>query len=780
MVKRVRAIISGRVQGVGFRPAVHRHACQAGLVGFVANTARGVLTEVQGSAEQIEGFLRILKENPPPQARIEAVELTELPPNRESGFQILPSRLADSTVLSPPPDLSTCAQCGREIFTQDNRRWHYPFTNCTDCGPRFTIIEALPYDRERTAMKAFAMCQECLAEYRSPARRRFEAQPNACPDCGPQLLLLNSQGQAVEGDPLSQAASLLQAGAIVAVKGLGGYHLACSAADLTAIRRLRTAKQRPAKPLAVMFASFAQLERFCTVGKAERAALASCAGPVVVCKRSLGCALPPEIAPDSEDIGALLPYTALHHLLLCESGPLVLTSGNCGGQPLAKDEHELAEIFPAIASHALTHDRAIVRRCDDSVLRFADQQQIVIRRARGYVPDPIQLPFTGPPVLACGSDQKNTFCLTRGSQAFLSQHIGDLKEFQTFQFFSEAVADFKTLLAIEPELAACDLHPDYRSTRFAFALKDICHSPVRVQHHHAHIASCMAENRLSGPVIGVAFDGSGAGLDGTVWGGEFLIADYCGFERAAHLKPYPMPGGSRVVLEPQRMALSCLAAEFPASWPALAKTLLPGVTVEDCRCLVSLSHSRIHAPLTSSCGRLFDAVAALMGICATCSYEGQAAVRLEGLTKPDLHERYSFALELDKQPMQLSFAPAFAELVADLQKKTEQAVIATRFHNAISAAIVAVCEELRQQQGLNTVALSGGVFQNAFLLKRVCAGLREKEFAVFCHQAVPPNDGGLSLGQAAVALAQHAERESSPHLAELGGTEPELQDIPRR
>jgi hydrogenase maturation protein HypF len=754
MVKRLRAVISGRVQGVGFRPAVHRHACEAGLAGFVANTPQGVLTEVQGKAAQIDLFLRSLQEDPPPQARIDAVELTELPPNRESSFHILPSRLADSTALSPPPDLATCAQCGREIFAPEDKRYNYPFTNCTDCGPRFTIIEALPYDRERTVMKSFVMCHDCLAEYQAPASRRFEAQPNACPACGPQLLLLDSQGQPMEGDALSHAAILLQAGAIVAVKGLGGYHLACSAADRTAIRRLRTAKQRPAKPLAVMFASFAQLERFCTIGEAERAALASCAGPVVVCKRSPDCALPPEIAPDSEDIGALLPYTAMHHLLLCESGPLVLTSGNCGGQPLAKDEHELAEIFPAIASHALTHDRAIVRRCDDSVLRFADQQQIVIRRSRGYVPDPIQLPFSGPSVLACGGDQKNTFCLTRGSQAFLSQHVGDLKEFRTFQFFSEAVADFKTLLAIEPELSACDLHPEYRSSRFALGLKGLCHSAVQVQHHHAHVASCMAENRLSGPVIGVAFDGSGAGLDGTVWGGEFLVADYCGFERAAHLKPYPMPGGSRVVLEPQRMALSCLAAEFPASWPALAKAFLPGVTGEDCRCLVSLSHSPIHAPLTSSCGRLFDAVAALLGICKTCSYEGQAAVRLERLTKPDLHERYSFALEQDKQPCLLSFAPAFAEIIADLKKRTDPAVIATRFHNAVSAAIVAVCEELRQQRGLNAVALSGGVFQNAFLLKRACAGLREKDFAVFCHQAVPPNDGGLSLGQAAVALAQ--------------------------
>ena len=780
MVKRIRAVISGRVQGVGFRPAVHRHACEAGLVGFVANTPQGVLAEVQGKAEQIDMFLRSLQENPPPQARIEAVALTELPPNRESSFQILPSRLADSTVLSPPPDLATCAQCGREIFAPEDKRHNYPFTNCTDCGPRFTIIEALPYDRERTAMKSFVMCHDCLAEYQAPASRRFEAQPNACPSCGPQLLLMDSQGQPVAGDPLSQAASLLQAGAIVAVKGIGGYHLACSAADRAAIMRLRTAKQRPAKPLAVMFASPAQLERFCMVGEAEQAALVSCAGPVVVCKRRPDCTLPPEIAPDSDNIGALLPYTALHHLLLCESGPLILTSGNYGGKPLAKDESELTDIFPAIASHALTHDRPIVRRCDDSVLRFADQQQIVIRRSRGYVPDPILLPFSGPSVLACGGDQKNTFCITRGNHAFLSQHIGDLKEFRTFQFFSEAVADFKMLLAAEPELVACDLHPEYRSSRFALGLQDIRHAPVIVQHHHAHIASCMAENRLSGPVIGVAFDGSGAGLDGTVWGGEFLAADYCGFERAAHLQPYPMPGGSRVVLEPQRMALSCLAVEFPETWPSLAKAFLPGVTGEDCRCLVSLSHSRIHAPLTSSCGRLFDAVAALLGICKTCSYEGQAAVRLERLTKPDLHERYSFALEQDKQPCLLSFAPAFAEIIADLKKKTDPAVIATRFHNAVSAAIVAVCEHLRQERGLNTVALSGGVFQNAFLLKRVCAGLREKEFAVFCHQTVPPNDGGLSLGQAAVALAQYAKRESSSHLAEMDGTEPELQDIPRR
>ncbi len=778
MAQRVRLTISGRVQGVGFRPTLARYAGEAELNGFAANTSDSVVAEVQGEAKRIEKFLCRLAESPPPLARIDTLTRVYIPEEPASGFQILTStagKASGNPIFALPPDLGTCEQCRQEIFDPDNRRYRYPFTSCTDCGPRFTLAESLPYDRERTTMKGFALCPACAEEYGTVNDRRFEAQLNACAVCGPVLTCLDAQGRPLEDtsgtapdshpnrDPLDRAAALLNKGEILAIKGLGGYHLACSALDRKAIARLRAAKNRPAKALAVMFTSLEQLEEFCRANKEERSALVSWRRPIILCAKRSDCTLPAEIAPDTGNIGAMLPSTPLHYLLLEATGPLVMTSGNRCGRPIARNEEELADILGPAASHALVHNRPVLRRCDDSVLCFVDKQPLLIRRSRGSVPDPISLPFSGPPVLACGGDLKNTFCITRGETAFLSQHIGDLQEFAVFRFYEEAIEDFRGLLGVQPEIMACDLHPEYRSSRFAHNLNDL--NGIRcfpVQHHHAHIASCMVENGLNEQVIGVAFDGSGAGpdntADNTVWGGEFLIADYCGFERAAHCKPSPLPGGEQAINQPWRMALSYLVTEFPdsftASFAAHARTFLPHVPEEECSGVISLIRSG-SAPLTSSCGRLFDAVAALLGLCLKSSYEGQAAVRLESLTVPGIRERYAFIVETANSPAQLSFAPTLAEIIADLDKGIDPAIIATRFHNTVSAAVVATCEYLRQQRGIETVVLSGGVFQNAFLLDRVCAGLREKGFAVFRHHRVPPNDGGLALGQAAVALARY-------------------------
>ncbi|CAK8721537.1 carbamoyltransferase HypF [Candidatus Electrothrix aarhusensis] len=756
MAERVRVTISGQVQGVGFRPTLYRYAVEAELVGFVANISEGVIAEVQGAGESIEQFLHHLVDNPPPLAQIDTVTRVDIPEepaiSRLSGFQILASSISNAggtPLASLPPDLGTCEQCRQEIFDPKNRRYRYPFTSCTDCGPRFTLAEGLPYDRERTAMKSFSLCPACAGEYYSVQDRRFEAQLNACADCGPELTCLDGQGRPLAGDPITLAATLLNNGEILAIKGLGGYHLACSALNRTAIARLRAAKKRPAKALAVMFASLEQLQGFCVVNEVERSVLTSWQGPIVLCTKKAGCTLLGELFPDTGNIGALLAYTPLHHLLLDKTGPLVMTSGNRCGRPLAHNEKELADILGSVASHALVHNRSVVRRCDDSVVRIIDKQQLVIRRSRGYVPQQIPLPFSGPSVLACGGDLKNTFCITQGRSAFLSQHIGDLKELSVFRFYEEAIKDFTDLLAVQPEIVACDLHLDYRSSRFAQSLHGVRCSPV--QHHHAHIASCMAENLLTEKVIGVAFDGSGAGTDNTVWGGEFLIADYCGFQRVAHCKPYPLPGGEQAIAQPWRMALSYMISEYPDSTPP--HSFAVHRTDEEYNGVVSLIRSGF-APLTSSCGRLFDAVAALLGVCSVSSYEGQAAVRLENLVRPESKGRYTFVLASEIFPAQLSFGPALGEIIADLDKGLELTVISTKFHNTVSAAVVATCEHLRQQRGINTVVLSGGVFQNAFLLQQVCTGLRRKEFAVFCHHLVPPNDGGLSLGQAAVALAQ--------------------------
>lgn len=753
MVKRYAIRVAGRVQGVGFRPTVYRHAVASGVSGFVRNTPSGVEVEAEGESAALDLFLQRLREEPPPQAVIEAMTVREMPPvNEQDGFRIIPSEGSGDLLVGLPPDLALCADCARELADPADRRHRHPFINCTNCGPRFTIAESLPYDRARTTMRVFDMCPDCRSEYENPGDRRFDAQPVACPKCGPTLRFLDASGQEIQTtDPLSEAARRLREGQILAVKGVGGYHLCCDAHNENALRLLRERKARPAKPLAVMFSSIEEIRRELILGEDEARALASPAAPAVVLRRRPGCTLARLLSPDTDDVGALLPYTPLHRLLLEAIHPLVMTSGNLAEEPIIKDESELGLFLGRIADGVLSHDRAIVRRCDDSVIRFAADGRVLLRRSRGWTPGHVPLPLEGPPVLACGAEVKSTFCVTRGREAILSQHIGDLSEYPSVTFYREALADLLGLLRIRPEIVAHDLHPDYASTRFA--LDYPAARRVAVQHHHAHIAACMAEHSLTGPVLGVALDGSGYGPDGMVWGGEFLVADYAGYRRAGHFKPYRLPGGEGAIRHPSRMAFSVLAAELGAEAERVAAEQWPAWTAEQRASLMRLIESGAHSPWTSSAGRLFDAASALLGLCDEISYEGQAAVRLETAADRDERGAYPSTLIEKNDCLQLDFGATWRTMLEDRRRGLALGRLAARFHRGVAEGVAAMSRALREREGLNRVALSGGVFQNALLLEWLLEVLKKDSFEVYSHHQVPPNDGGLSLGQAVVALA---------------------------
>ncbi len=754
MKKCLRISIRGRVQGVGFRPTVYRYASQLGLAGHVKNMPWGVAIGAEGEEEKLSAFVERLRESPPRQARIDAIEVQEAPLSGGHGFEIVSSQRSGDVVAGMPPDLATCDECRRELFDAADRRFGYPFLNCVNCGPRFTIIRELPYDRENTSMAAFTQCADCQGEYEDPANRRFDAQPNACGRCGPALSLVEVSGRAVEGDALEQAASLLAEGKIVAVKGLGGYHLCCDAANDETVRKLRRLKNRPAKAFAVMFSSMGQMREHCDVGSHEERELESCAGPIVIVPRRRASALSSLISPDTGDIGAFLPCTPLHHLLLCRMGPLVMTSGNFADEPIAKEEGQLGRILGPVADFALVHNRPILRRCDDSVLRMVDGQRLFVRRSRGFVPDPIALGLDGPPVLAVGAELKNTFCVSRGAQAFVSQHIGDLSEHANFEFFREALQDFAELLGVRPRIVACDLHPDYPSTRYAESLA--AEKKEQIQHHHAHIAGCMAEHGITRRVIGVALDGSGAGPDGTVWGGEFMVADLQSFERFGHFKEYRLVGGDEAIRHPIRMALSCVASELGGEVGMLRERMFAALSDEEIEVLLQMARTGVRSPMTSSCGRLFDAVAAMLGVCDTISYEGQAAIRLQHVARRGEQQRYEFEIETKNDVEILSFAPMIRSIVADCVVGKDKGEVAAMFHNTVSHAVCEMCERIRAATGIESVVLSGGVFQNDLLLRLISTGLKRCGFAAYSNHAVPPNDAGVSLGQAAVALARNA------------------------
>jgi hydrogenase maturation protein HypF len=749
-VTRVSVRVTGTVQGVGFRPFVYSLAARLGLSGFVGNDSGGVFAEVEGAPAAVAEFLAAVARDAPPLARIGQVVTANMRPYGSAGFTIAPSAPGAQRTALVPADSAMCAGCLAEFRDPGDPRHAYPFINCTNCGPRFTIITDVPYDRPSTTMAPFAMCEQCAAEYHDPANRRFHAQPVCCPACGPRLSLRGRGGSpGPGGDPLAAAAALLADGQVLAVKGLGGYHLAVDARNEAAAAALRARKHREDKPFAVMAAGLAAARRLCEVDEAAAALLTSPRRPIVLLPRRPGT-VAAAVAPGNRQLGVMLPYTPLHHLLLeAVGGPIVLTSGNTSDEPIAYRDQDAFAQLADIADAFLTHDRAIHIRTDDSVSRVVRGREMLIRRSRGHVPEPVTVAARFPrPVLACGAELKNTFCLASADRAFVSHHIGDLENAATLRSFTEGIGHFGRLFGIEPEVVAYDLHPEYLSTKYALELDlDSC----GVQHHHAHIASCLADNGHQGPVIGVAFDGTGYGTDGTLWGGEFLIADLAGFERAGHLDPVPMPGGAAAIRQPWRMAAAYLRAAFPGGPPAGLDVVKRNE--RNWANVVMLAERGVNAPVSSSAGRLFDAVAALLSVRDTINYEGQAAVELEQLADPGETGAYRAGIT-GQGPFRIHGADLVRAVTGELTGGTPAPLIAARFHNGIAALIEEGCVLARERHGLAEVALSGGVFQNLLVTERAAARLEARGFRVLLHSQVPCNDGGISLGQAVVAGAR--------------------------
>lgn len=764
--------VRGIVQGVGFRPFVFRLATRHGLTGSVRNAAGFVRIELEGQAGSIEQFLADLVQQAPPLARIDDVQSQPIAVLGDREFRIEPSH-AGSEAVFISPDVATCPDCIIELSDPGDRRYRYVFLNCVNCGPRLTIVTGAPYDRAQTTMSGFSMCPQCRAEYEDPGDRRFHAQPIACPQCGPRLELLDGDGQPDSvDDPLTAFASNLRRGLIGALKGLGGFHLACDAGNAEAVKRLRRRKHRDEKPFAVMVRDLETAEALCTLNSAERALLTSPRAPIVLLRnRPVGNAIPrvdDAVAPGNPFLGVMLPYTPLHHLLLRELDGLVLvmTSGNRSDEPIAHENEDAIDRLSGIADVFLVHNRPIRVRCDDSVTRIVSGVELPLRRSRGYAPQPVVLPLECPvPILAVGGQLKNTFALGRDRHAFLSHHLGDLDKYRASTAFERDVALYEELFDFRPECIAFDLHPDYAATRYAATRTEAQGiTPIPVQHHHAHLASCMVENGLTAPVIGVTFDGTGYGTDGHVWGGEFLVGDCAGFRRAAHLRYVPLPGGEQAIREPWRMALAHLndagvrCGKFESRFPP-----------EQVRLIETMLDRRINAPLTSSAGRLFDGVASLVGIRDRVSFEGQAAMELEWrATDARMGDAYPFEIAPDQHPtsgdkpsLVVDTHPLIRAVVEDVERNAAPDSVARRFHSTLVEMIADVCGRLRDETTLCDVVLSGGVFLNALLTTEVCERLTAAGFRVHRHRLTPPNDGGLSLGQLAVAAARLRARQSS-------------------
>ena len=747
----MRIRVDGIVQGVGFRPFVFGLAQGLGLAGSIVNNLRGVAIEVEGSVAHVAEFRARLVSDAPPLAFIQNVVSEPISIANRSVFEILASHAEGERDVLISPDIATCDDCLREIFDPLDRRYRYPFTNCTNCGPRFTVVRGVPYDRSLTTMAEFPMCTDCAREYHDPSDRRFHAEPVCCPACGPSVRLIDRNGGAQTGDPIRKAAELLSSGKVVAVKGLGGYHLAALASDENAVKLLRSRKHREDKPFAVMAPNLESARELATIDEIEQRALISPRRPVVLLNRRLGSHLAHSVAPANRSIGVMLPYTPLHHLL-CESVkvPIVFTSGNVSDEPIAYADDDATKRLSPIADYFLIHNRLIHIRTDDSVVRVSRGREVPQRRARGYAPQPIELPFEARrQILACGAELKNTFCVAKRRHVFVSHHIGDLENFETLRSFREGIDHFRRLFGIDPEVVAFDLHPEYLSTKYALELKGV--EFVGVQHHHAHIAACLADNGEQGPAIGVAFDGLGFGLDGTIWGGEFLIADLAKFERAGHLEAVPMPGGTAAIKQPWRMAASYLRKAYAENVPEQLK--VAERNANQWRQITALMKSRVNSPLTSSAGRLFDAVAAILSVRDAINYEGQAAVELEQLASVGEDGAYELPVPA-AIPFEIYGADLVRSVVDDLRACTSVDVVAARFHNSVALMIVKACAAIRTMRGLALVALSGGVFQNQLLLRRTVRLLEEAGFRVLTHRQVPTNDAGISFGQVAVAAAR--------------------------
>jgi hydrogenase maturation protein HypF len=792
---RKRIEIRGIVQGVGFRPFVYRIAKRFDMRGWVLNSSAGVVIEVEGGDARFEGFLRALRTELPPLARIDRLTVSHQAPRGDRDFIIEHSEpsVARGGFALAPPDIATCADCAGDFTAPGNRRFQYPFTNCTNCGPRYTIIRDVPYDRPNTTMAAFPMCARCQQEYEDPLNRRFHAEPNACPDCGPWLTLLSADELAAESLPeaqlapaaapqfvsgrgspaiLDRARQLLREGRILALKGLGGFHIACDAANERSVSLLRERKRRSGKAFAVMVPSLAIAERLCVLADADRALLAGARRPIVLLPRREDSGIAPSVAPGNARLGLMLPYTPLHHLLFRAPGAcdapgagnapgacnaLVMTSGNMSEEPIVSRNEDAWPRLHALADYFLLHNRAIQTPVDDSVLQIFEGREYPVRRSRGYAPDPIELAIPLAEVLACGGELKNTLCLTKDRYAILSQHIGDLENIETMEFFRETLEHLQRFFRVSPVAVAHDLHPNYLSTRFA--LEESGLRPIGVQHHHAHIASCMADNGIDGPVIGVALDGTGYGTDGKIWGGEFLVCDFLNFERRGHLRYIPLAGGDSAVRQPWRSALAYLRAAFGERALSLPLPLFRDIPPKHVRAVDAMIARNIQTVETSSCGRLFDAVSSLLGIRHETTYEGQAAIELE-MAAANASGVYPFAIEAG-DPFQIDLRPAIESIVQGFLGGAAPGEISARFHLTMAKVIVECCERLRVSDGLSRVCLSGGTFQNIRLLGHAAASLRETGFEVFIHRRVPANDGGLALGQAVIASSR-LRLESAP------------------
>lgn len=740
-VVRTRIRVTGLVQGVGFRPFVWREARALGLMGWVSNDAAGVVLEVEGAREQVARLLVALT-RPPPLGRVDDVSSQDIPLRGDADFQVRVSDTTGSRIAEISPDTTTCVDCLAELQDPADRRFGYPFLNCTRCGPRWTIVLSVPYDRSRTTMAAFPLCAACRADYEDPADRRFHAEPIACPACGPALTF-STPGV----DPVAGAVAALQRGGIVAVKGLGGYHLAVDAGNDKAVLELRRRKHREDRPFALMVVNPEAARALVHMAAEEHDLLISAARPIVLMRRRPSTTIAESVAPGATSLGILLPYTPLHALLLEAFGrPLVMTSGNSTDEPIAFQDGDATARLAGVADAFLSHNREIRARVDDSVVKVVRGRVVPIRRSRGYVPRPVHLPVPArEPILACGAALKNTFTLVRGHSAVVSHHVGDLSDYHTQQSYLDGIDHLSALLDLSPTVIAHDLHPDYPSTRYARDRDGV--RLMGVQHHHAHIASCLADNGSAERVIGVAFDGLGLGTDGTAWGGEFLLADLQSFTRAAYLSPVAMPGGDAATRQPWRMAASHLQAAFGDEVPDLDVMRRQG---ERWGQVLSVARVGLNSPLTSSAGRLFDAVAAILGLRDTVTYEAQAAIELEQVA--DLHERGTYALAVDGE--RIDAGALVRAVVADLLAGVGVPAIAARFHRALADVVTRVCLRLREEHALSTVALSGGVFQNSLLLAHTLDGLDREGFTVLTHRQVPCHDGGISLGQAAVASAR--------------------------
>jgi hydrogenase maturation protein HypF len=769
LATRTEVKIEGTVQGVGFRPFVFLVARKLALTGWIVNGANGVMIEVEGADDAVSRFLELLRTACPPGARIERMSARSIPVIGDSEFTIQPSDESGTKQLAMSPDLATCADCVAELFDPTDRRVRYPWLSCAQCGPRFTMVTGIPYDRANTTMSRFVLCEACRSEYEAPDNRRFHAESTACPACGPAVALWDADGDvSAEGEEaIRRTCRIIRAGGIVAVKGIGGFHLWADATSDEVVQRLRNRKRRPHKPFAVMFPSLEAARTYCTLSPGEAKWLASPEAPIVILQRLEETALIQGIAPGNATVGAMLPYTPLHHLLMTElDAPVVATSGNRSEEPIVTDEQEARRRLDGIADAFLVHDRPIARPMDDSVIRMTQSGPIVLRRARGLVPRTIRLPesiarYVEGPVLAVGSHQKNTVALLDADRVLLSQHLGDLSTIETENAVRQAIDDLQWLLRVKPSAVACDLHPDYRSTRLAEELASRWDVPViRVPHHHAHVAACMAEHGVTGEVLGIAWDGSGYGTDGALWGGEFLLVTYRESERVAHLHPFRLPGGEQAAREPRRAELAirwetfgtqgCLASvEEGTEWRAQAQRI------------VAMLDKQIQSPVTTSMGRLFDAVASMLGLCQVASFEGQAAMALEQEgTGASVHgEKGTYPIPLISQaetPRRwiADWRPMIELIADDLSRGIERSRIAHRFHRSLAELIGQVAEQVGVQQ----VVLTGGCFQNVLLADLATERLESAGFVALTHREVPPNDGGLALGQAVIAATQLGER----------------------